>query len=45
MKPPKDNQLHLRDEEKLVSEQTSKGTVEALARKGPRQDKDIARLP
>jgi hypothetical protein len=31
-KPLKDNQSCLHDEERLVSEQTSKGTVEALVR-------------
>jgi hypothetical protein len=30
---------------RLVSKQTSKGTVEALARKGPYQGKDVAGLP
>jgi hypothetical protein len=30
---------------RLVFRQTSKGTVEALAREGPRQGKDVAGLP
>ena len=35
----------LRDEERLVSEQTSKGTVEALARDEPCGGKDIVGFP
>ena len=42
-KPPKGNQSLLCDEEWLVSGQTSKGIIEALALEGPRQGKDIAR--
>ena len=41
----KDNQSCLCDEERLVSEQTSKGTVEALIREGPHWGKDVAGCP
>jgi hypothetical protein len=36
----KDNQSHLRDEERLVSKKISKGTVEAITQEGHHQGKD-----
>ena len=44
-KPPKDNQRACVTKNRLVFRQTSKETVEALAREGPRQGKDVAGLP
>jgi hypothetical protein len=45
IKAPKHDQSRLHDEEWLVSEQSSKGDVEALAPKGPYRGKDITGLP
>ena len=44
-KQSKDNQSCLRDEQRLVSRQTCKGTVKVLAEEGPHRDKDIVVLP
>ena len=44
-KPPKDNQSACVTKNRLVFRQTSKETVEALARKGPRQGKYVVGFP
>ena len=44
-KPPKDNHHAYVMKNRLVFRQTSKETVEALAREGPHQGQDIVKLP